>query len=485
MSGYLFLTGATGLLGRYLVRDLLEKDQRLALLVRGSKNESASQRIESILQHWEQQSGIRLSRPVLIEGDLRKPMLGLSEKDARWVTRHCTAMMHSAASLAFHADGTGEPWHTNFDGTRHMLELCKATGLRKLHYVSTAYVCGLREGTILESELDCGQSFRNDYEHSKLRAELMVREASYIDQLTVYRPAVIAGDSRTGYTNTYHGIYLYLRLMALLVPRQPFGPDGARMTKLRLPMTGDERRNVIPIDWVSKLMTKLYLNPDAHGHTFHLAPDECLTPRCVIDAGYSYFNSTGIEYVGYQKIDPATYNSFEAELLPAFAMYNNYESTDPTFDCSNVKNFAGDMPCPKIDEAMLHKYIQFGELDRWGKQRATKPNVEFSVSEYFLNFHEADDASYAACKTRLAIDLTGPGGGQRTLGVQRDGTLVRMPGVHQDADSSLRLSTSEFYQLISQPRVSHHVHAMEQFFPLSLSTMPMDSLIQGKREPAH
>ena len=485
LSGYLFLTGSTGLLGRYLVRDLLEKGQRLVLLVRGTKNESSEQRIESILQYWERESGARLSRPVLIEGDLRKPMLGLSAKDARWVSRHCSSMMHSAASLAFHADGTGEPWHTNYDGTRHMLELCEATGLRKLHYVSTAYVCGIREGTILESELDCGQEFRNDYEHSKLRAEVMVRDASFIDQLTVYRPAVIAGDARTGYTNTYHGIYLYLRLMALLVPRQPFGPDGARMTKLRLPMTGDERRNVIPIDWVSKVITSLYLNKDAHGHTFHLAPDKCLTPRDVIDAGYSYFNSTGIEYVGYQKIDPATYNQFEAELLPGFAMYNNYESTDPTFDCSNVKRFAGDLPCPTIDEAMLHNYMRYGEEDRWGKRRSPKLKNDFSVAEYFLNFHEADDATYAACKTLLAIDLTGPGGGQWTLGVQADGTLVRMPGIHADADSLLRLCTSEFYQLISQPRVSHHVHAMEQLFPLSFSTLPVVTLSQAKREPAH
>ncbi len=372
MSGYLLLTGGTGLLGRYLIRDLLLHNKKLALLVRGSKKESAEQRVEAILNTWEQQLECSLPRPVILDGDMRQPEFGLGEQAIRWLSRNCSELIHSAASLTFHEDGSGEPWKTNLDGTRHMLGLCKAAGIRHLHYVSTAYVCGLRGGTILESELDCGQDFRNDYEKSKLIAETLVRQSGNFDRLTVYRPAVIAGDSQTGFTNTYHGIYLYLRLMALLVPRQPVGPDGLRITRLRLPMTGDERRNVVPVDWVSRVMTRLVLDPVAHGNTFHLAPDECLTPRQVINAGYRYFNSTGVEYVGYQRIDPRTYNSFEAEFLPGLAMYSNYASTDPQFDCTNLKRFAADVPCPEIDERVLHIYLRYGEEDRWGKRRVSR-----------------------------------------------------------------------------------------------------------------
>ncbi len=481
MTGYLLLTGSTGLLGRYLMRDLLEGGQRLALLVRGSKRESASHRVEAILQFWERQSGTTLPRPVLLEGDIRRPCLGLSGDDKRWVARHCESMMHSAASLTFHADGTGEPWHTNFDGTQHMLELCQATGLRQLHYVSTAYVCGLRQGKILETEVDCGQAFRNDYEESKLRAELLVRESAFIDKLTVYRPAVISGDSQTGYTNTYHGIYLYLRLMALLVPRQHIGPDGVRMTRLRLPLHGDERRNVIPVDWVSKVMTRLYFNRAAHGRTFNLAPDDCLTARQMIDAGYKFFNSTGVEYVGYGPIDPSTYNELEAASLPGLAMYNNYESTDPTFDCTNLKRFAGDMPCPAIDEAMLHTYIRYGEEDRWGKRRIDKPVVHWQAADYFREFPVADDVSYSKTKSRLAIDLAGPGGGQWTLGLMPDGNLVCTAGVHSDADSLLRISVTEFKKLVGNPTGSHQRDAVEQLFPLSCVSA-FASHSQGTRE---
>lgn len=481
MTGYLLLTGSTGLLGRYLMRDLLESGQKLALLVRGSKRDSAFERVEAILQYWERQSGKTLPRPVLIEGDIRKPCLGISPKDERWVAKHCTSIMHSAASLTFHADGTGEPWHTNYGGTEHMLELCQATGLRKLHYVSTAYVCGLRQGKILETEVDCGQEFRNDYEESKLKAELLVRGADFLDELTVYRPAVISGDSETGYTNTYHGIYLYLRLMALLTPRQPIGPDGVRVTRLRLPLQGDERRNVIPVDWVSKVMTHLFLNPKAHGHTFNLAPDKCLTARQLIDAGYSFFNSTGVEYIGYGPIDPATYNELEAASLPGLAMYNNYESTDPTFDCTNLKRFAGDMPCPAIDEKMLHIYIRYGEADRWGKRRIEAPVVEWNAADYFGEFQAADDLLQAGAENRLAIDLGGPGGGQWTLGLMPDASLICSPGLHADADSLLRLSSLDFWKLVSDPIGSKEQHAVEQLFPIS-SALSFDSPVETNRE---
>ncbi len=187
-----------GLLGRYLSSDLLTSGNKLALLVRGNKRESAHQRVEALMQFWEKRLGEPLPRPVVLEGDIRQPLLGLSDDAVKWVARNCSAILHSAASLKFHDDGCGEPRLSNIEGTRNVLALCEAASIRHLHYVSTAYVCGLRTGTIYESELDCQQEFRNDYERSKLEAEQLVRSAECLDQLTVYRPAVISGDSQTG-----------------------------------------------------------------------------------------------------------------------------------------------------------------------------------------------------------------------------------------------------------------------------------------------
>lgn len=460
MSGYIFMTGGTGLLGRYLIRDLLLHGKRLALLVRGSKKESPQQRIESILQIWEQDLGRHLPRPVLIEGDLRQDGLGIDRNTIAWMQSHCSECIHGAASLEFHADGTGEPWTTNFDGTRNMLSLCKIAGIRDLHYVSTAYVCGLRDGTVLESELDCGQTFRNDYEHSKFRAEAMVRDASHIDRLTVYRPAVIAGDSRTGYTNTYHGIYLYLRLMALIIPRLPERPDGSRIAHLRLPMTGDEQRNVIPIDWVSRVISHIFLHPQAHGRTYHLVPDKCVTPRDVIDAGANYYRARGVEYVGHQEIDPATYNSLEAEVLPGFAIYNNYSNTDPKFDRTNLRRFAGHIPCPTIDEAMLHTYLRFGEWDRWGKRRSAPPAYDAVAWDFFNARAKWKSGSEPPSRSLMGIDLHGPGGGQWTVHQDADGSVFCIPGLNGNSDALLKLQASEIGRMVSAGHNGDASHAL-------------------------
>ncbi len=485
LSGYLLLTGGTGLLGRYLIKDLLDRKVKLAVLVRGSKRETANERIEAILQHWEKVLGRLLPRPVVIEGDILQPLLGVSPDDQQWISRNCTAVMHSAASLEFHADGKGEPWNTNFGGTKNMLDLCKAVGIAELHYVSTAYVCGVRDGLIRETELDCGQKFRNDYEESKLKAEQLVRQTNWIDELTVYRPAVIAGDSVTGYTNTYHGIYLYLRLMAMVVPRFPPGPDGVRRTELRVPSNGEERRNVVPVDWVSEVMTDLYMNRSAHGQTFHLAPEVGLTPRHIIDAGYAYYNSTGVQYVSRDQLDPATYNSLEAEILPSMAMYTNYEKTDPTFDQTNRIRFAPHLPCPEIDKDMLQRFLRYGEEDRWGKRKSPKVECDWLVHEYFSQMSSAAIVEDDGIRMKVSIDLMGPGGGQWTFGLKFDGGLVCTPGLLQDESLVVRMTTSEFRELMDDAERKPSQIIVDQLFPVSVAVNTASSKPQMSRERVH
>ncbi|HYW78693.1 MAG TPA: SDR family oxidoreductase, partial [Thermoguttaceae bacterium] len=186
---YHLLTGATGLLGSYLLRDGLRAGRRMAVVARGSRCESAHARIETILARWEQTEGQTLPRPVVFEGDLTAENLGLDDAALRWVGRHCDSVLHNAASLTFHGgDRDGEPWRSNVGGTRRLLELCRQTGIKQFHYVSTAYVCGKRTGRILESELDEQQELSNDYERSKLEAERMVRDADHLDGPTIYRP---------------------------------------------------------------------------------------------------------------------------------------------------------------------------------------------------------------------------------------------------------------------------------------------------------
>ena len=283
---YLLLTGGTGLLGAYLVRDLLKAGQNLALLVRSTRKEPAQARVESLMARWEEEDGREYPRPVVLAGDLTEESLGLDASARRWVARNCDSMMHNAASLTFHATGPNdEPWRSNLHGTRRVLDLCREAGIRKFHHVSTAYVCGLRQGRILESELDAGQTHGNDYEVSKFRAELMVRDSDFLDSPTFYRPGIILGDSKTGYTSTFYGFYVPLKLVSSLLNKAAgvatnreelvasIRYSGQRLTEI-LNLPDQAGKNYVPVDWVSAVMAQIALDSRHHGKTYHLTPDE-------------------------------------------------------------------------------------------------------------------------------------------------------------------------------------------------------------------
>ena len=124
---HLLVTGATGLLGSYLVRDLLLDGQPLAVVVRRSRRESPEARVERIVSDWEIELGKRLPRPRVLAGDLTMPRCGLSDADLGWVARHCSGLLHNAASLSFRgSDRAAEPWLSNVTGTANMLDVVRA-----------------------------------------------------------------------------------------------------------------------------------------------------------------------------------------------------------------------------------------------------------------------------------------------------------------------------------------------------------------------
>jgi thioester reductase-like protein len=371
---HVLLTGATGLVGRYLLRDLLLGGVPLAVLVRSQDGESAAQRVEAILTYWETNLGRKLPRPVCLEGDISREGLGLDADARAWVTGHCRSLLHNAASLTFIGkDRDREPWLSNLTGAQHVLDFCRQAGIRDLHHVSTAYVCGLRQGVILEDDVDLGQGFRNDYEKSKCEAEKLLRSATFLDQLTVYRPATIVGDSRTGYTSTYHGLYAYLQFAWVLVKYTERGPDGRHFIPVRLNATGDEPRNLVTVDWVSTVIAYLVQTPRHHGRTYHLAPLRPATARELEDAMSSYLGYYGPTFAGPGALTGGPMSALENQFYETVALYQPYWVSEPLFDSRNTLEAAGHLPCPPMDRALLHRLIDFGIADQWGKRNRRPP----------------------------------------------------------------------------------------------------------------
>jgi thioester reductase-like protein len=359
----ILLTGATGLLGRFLLRDLSEQGRRVAVLVRGGKTAGADARVDELLRDWWEVAGVEVPRPVVLEGDITAPGLGLPAAALEWVEANVGEVVHAAASLAFdHRASDGEPYASNVQGTAHVLEFCRTAGIRRLHHVSTAYVCGLRRGRVLETEFDVGQTPGNDYERSKIEAERLVRAADWFDVRTVYRPSIIVGDLVNGFTNTFHGFYKPLRIVQPFV--EPFVQASLESGSLLdvLGMTGQERKNLVPVDWVSAVLSRIILDPALHGSTYHLTS----TRPTGVSLLCSVFERMVTEMAARPPaataggpapaFDPAVLARLFSDQME---VYRAYWRDDPEFDVTATSRAAPDLPAPPLDEATLRRLCRF------------------------------------------------------------------------------------------------------------------------------
>ena len=366
-SPSILVTGATGLLGSYLVRDLLARDAPLAVLVRRSRKQSARDRVEAMVAGWETCLGRPLTRPTVLEGDLTREGCGLDADAVRWVGRHCGQVLNNAASLTFvGADRDGEPWRTNVGGIRNVLALAEAAGIRHVHHVSTAYVCGLRSGTVLERDLDCGQAFGNDYEASKAEAERLLRSAAHLDSATVYRPSIIVGDSQTGYTSTYHGYFASLRLGHTLLTRVPIGSTSGRALLTLLGIDLDAHKNFVPVDWVSAVIAGAVVDPAVRGETLHVTHPQPLSMAFVAELVQEAVESYS-EAAAADDPDRCDEQWFADNLRTQLGVYAPYFRNDPVFDTAALDRFAGRLACPTLDRDVMLRMSKFAIAHDFGR----------------------------------------------------------------------------------------------------------------------
>lgn len=198
-------------------------------------------------------------------GDITQPLLGLGQERYRALAGTVTAVAHLAAvyDLAVPLELAEA---VNVHGTQNVVDFCRACRhLERHHYVSTAYVAGRRSGRVFEAELAGGQDFKNHYESTKFAAEVVVRASREDVPTTIYRPAIVVGDSQTGETQKFDGPYYLLRFISLST-RRP-GP---------LTQIGSEEAsfNVVPVDFVVEAIAAGVRDPRMIGETLHLVdPD--------------------------------------------------------------------------------------------------------------------------------------------------------------------------------------------------------------------
>jgi thioester reductase-like protein len=343
-----FLTGFPGFIGRRLVARLLEEDAelRVVALVEPRMAEAARAAAAEL-------GGERIE---VLPGDIAERTLGLADDDWERLTAEVTSAFHLAAiyNLAVPLEIAQR---VNVDGTGNVLELCaKCTRLERLNYVSTAYVAGVRRGVVYEHELALGQAFKNHYESTKFQAEVWVRDAMDAVPTTIYRPAIVVGDSHTGETQKFDGPYYMLRVVSFCEAR---GTPIPQFGRAAAPF------NVVPVDFVVDALVAGSKAPGAVGETLHLVDPEPVTASELL-------RLLAREYAGREpsyRLPPAVVETalrFEA-VRGLFAgapresiKYLNHPVRFDTRRASDVLAAQG-LRCPRFDEyvaAMVRFFLE-------------------------------------------------------------------------------------------------------------------------------
>lgn len=264
MNKFIFATGATGFVGSHLVKRLSEDEsvKKIYLLVRGNSKSDAEIKFDTQIHEILSYSGKQnlLDKIEVFTGDVTKQMLGLSDSDYSRLANSVTHIIHCAANVSF--DQTLESARkTNYTGTRNILEFAsfskKFGNLKKIAYVGTAFVSGNKEGTIYEDDLALPKTFANSYEQSKFETEKLVR--SYMDRLPliIFRPSIIIGDSKSGFTTSFNVMYHPLKLICKGYLKFLPGSKGNVL-------------DIVPIDYVTNSICYLLQKYGNEGKTYHL-----------------------------------------------------------------------------------------------------------------------------------------------------------------------------------------------------------------------
>lgn len=248
-----FITGATGFIGRRLVRKLLESPSSTVYFL---AREASRDKLPALFAFWEADA----SRAIPVAGDVLLPELGISAQQREALAGSIDHFIHLAAIYDLRADADAQA-STNIEGTRQAVALAGKLKVRCFHHMSSVAAAGLYQGVFREDMFDEAEQLWHPYFSSKHASERVVRETCAVPW-RVYRPGLVVGDSRSGETDKADGPYYFFKLIqrvrALLPPWMPApGIEGGRI-------------NIVPVDYVVAALNHIAHLPGLDGKCFHL-----------------------------------------------------------------------------------------------------------------------------------------------------------------------------------------------------------------------
>ncbi|MEH2097079.1 MAG: amino acid adenylation domain-containing protein [Nostoc sp.] len=367
---HIFLTGATGFLGAFLLHELLQQTEaKIYCLVRANNESEGFRRLQKNLEKYLIWDASQSSRIIAIPGNLDRPRLGLSLEQFGRLAEQIDVIYHSGAEVGF-----AKPYSlmkaANVFGTQEVLRLACHAQLKPVHYISTIAVfstiaCFNGLNVIYEDDdIDPSETYLYQdigYIQSKWVAEKLVWIAkSRGIPVTVIRSGFLMGHSDTGVTNTDD--YMS-RLIEGCIQVGSF-PDLV-----------NQKQDLITVDYASKTIVQISKKKQSLGKAFHLVP--LASQNIDLTRLFELISACGypVKKVPYPQwtdelIDRAR-SSQENSLFPLIPMLTEqvhrgltawqlYQNT-PDLDCRNTLEAIADisLSCPSIDTELLSKYLAY------------------------------------------------------------------------------------------------------------------------------
>jgi nucleoside-diphosphate-sugar epimerase len=375
------LTGATGFLGSHLMAQLLRRGKRLIILGRSTKEEPLPERIARLLRWFGMEAPA--GKLETVEIDFSLPDMGIPEATHHRLSAMTGQIIHCASDTNFSERKRELVFAANVHSLGGILEFAAHGHAKAFHYISTAYVAGISDAVCRET-LPRASAFVNVYEESKARAEAII--ASFCGKnsipLTIIRPSIVYGDSRTGRSLKFNALYFpiktvqYIKDIYLNDIRNNGGKKAQKSgifiddegylhlpLRVYLPQTGSI--NLIPVDYFVAATLKIIAG-DPPGGIFHLTSNSAPTLAALAAYNKEFMKIRDVEIIYGQAGDHAMRNPVE-ELFDRFIEpYRPYLSDNRIFDRANTDRATGHLQPPEFTNEIFKKCMDYAIRVDWG-----------------------------------------------------------------------------------------------------------------------
>jgi myxalamid-type nonribosomal peptide synthetase MxaA len=350
----ILITGATGFLGAYLMRDLLDATSaEMLCLVRARDAADGLRRVKANMETYGLWHAADAARIVPLPGDLATPMLGLGAAGFAALARRADVIFHNGGQVNFLA-----PYQNlaaaNVDGTVEVLRLATSEHLKQVHVVSTLGVYVTEDHldqTVFESSPPpAGASQHGGYNQSKWVGEQMALLARARGvPVALYRPARITGDSRNGCSNLgdYFNSWVKGCLQLGMVPH-----------------SAGDTFDMAPVDYVSAAIVRIALGGGDENGNFHfLNPHRLPVEELSATLRARGFVFDDVDYPTWRAALQAAVAVSRENALSTFAALfpEHSDGREPGFDCSATEQAAAacGITCPPADRTLFDTYVGF------------------------------------------------------------------------------------------------------------------------------